>query len=204
MMRARVAYISSLGTTAILVAAALLMLAVVGAIVAFRGWPGAANGADVQSVPLTSPLTRASATLVATRTSHGGRGVVRAAGVAATKGAARLSTVGLVKQVGPGPLPGIVKLTTGGPGPSMHGVFPGPSRPIPSFPPPTGRNPVTVQLPPSSPGGGSSTLAPVELPNPAGAAPVTTQVGTSVGQVVTQVPSPPAVVESVRDVLPIH
>jgi hypothetical protein len=203
-MRARVAYISSLGTTAILVAAALLMLAVVGAIVAFRGWPGAANGADVQSVPLTSPLTRASATLVATRAGHHGRGVVRAAGVVARKGAARLSTVGLVKQVGPGPLPGIVKITTGGPGPSMHGVFPGPSRPIPSFPPPTGRNPVTVQLPPSSPGGGSGTPVPVELPNPGGAAPVTTQLGTSVEQVVAQAPSPPAVVESVRDVLPIH
>src|SRR2546423_11436655 len=122
-MRARVAYISSLGTTAILVAAALLMLAVVGAIVAFRGWPGAANGAGVQSVPLTSPLTRASATLLATR-AHRGGGVVRARGAAATKGAGRLSTVGLVKQVGPGPVPGIVKVTTGGPGPSMHGVFP--------------------------------------------------------------------------------
>src|SRR3954452_14700376 len=201
-MRARVAYISSLGTTAILVAAALLMLAVVGAIVAFRGWPGAANGADVQSVPLTSPLTRASATLVANRTGHRGGGVVRTAGVVATKGAARLSTAGLVKQVGPGPLPGIVKITTGGP--SMHGVFPGPSRPIPSFPPPTGRNPVTVQLPPSSPGEGSGTPVPVELPNPAGAAPVTTQIGASVEQVVTQAPSPPAVVESGRDVLPIH
>ena len=51
-MRARFAYISSLGTTAILVAAALLMLAVVGALVAFRGWPGSANGAVVQPVPL--------------------------------------------------------------------------------------------------------------------------------------------------------
>lgn len=203
-MRARVAYISSLGTTAILVAAALLMLAVVGAIVAFRGWPGAANGSDVQSVPLTSPLTRASATLVATRTSHRVRGVVRTAGVVATKGAARLSTAGLVKQVGPGPLPGIVKIRTGGPGPSMHGVFPGPSRPIPSFPPPTGRNPVTVQLPPSSPGGGSGTVVPVQLPNPGSSAPVTTQVGASVEQVVAQAPSPPADVESVRDALPIH
>ena len=44
-MRVRVAYISSLGTTAILVAAALLMLAVVGAIVGVPGWPGGANGA---------------------------------------------------------------------------------------------------------------------------------------------------------------
>src|SRR3954451_22693830 len=112
-MRARVAYISSLGTTAILVAAALLMLAVVGAIVAFRGWPGAANGADVPSVPVPSPLARASASRVprrapattappaAPRPVHRARGVVRAAGVAATKRAARLSTVGLVKQVGP-------------------------------------------------------------------------------------------------------
>src|SRR3954464_6935579 len=124
-MRARVAYISSLGTTAILVAAALLMLAVVGAIVAFRGWPGAANGADVQSVPLTSPLSRASATLVANRTSHRGRGVVRTASVVATKGAARLSTAGLVKQVGPGPLPGIVRARPAGPAPRCMASSPG-------------------------------------------------------------------------------
>src|SRR3954463_6374740 len=51
-MRARFAYISSLGTTAILVAAALLMLAVVSAIVAFRGWPGQASSGGVQTVPL--------------------------------------------------------------------------------------------------------------------------------------------------------
>src|SRR3954462_12257292 len=176
-MRARVAYISSLGTTAILVAAALLMLAVVGAIVAFRGWPGAANGAEVQSVPLTSPLTRASATLVASRASHRAPGVVRAGSAATTKTAGRLSTVGLVKQVGPGPVSGIVKITTGGPGPSMHGVFPQPSRPIPSFPPPTGRNPVTVQLPPTSTGGGSSPLVPVGLPNPGSGGPVSAPVG---------------------------
>src|SRR3954463_12019313 len=51
-MRARFAYISSLGTTAILVAAALLMLAVVSAIVAFRGWPGQASSGGVQTIPL--------------------------------------------------------------------------------------------------------------------------------------------------------
>src|SRR4051794_40413924 len=198
-MRARVAYISSLGTTAILVAAALLMLAVVGAIVAFRGWPGAANGAEVQPVPLTSPLTRASATLVASRSSN--RAVVRSSSVVATRAAGRLSTAGLVKQVGPGPLPGVVKVTTGGPGPSMHGVFPQPTHPIPSFPPPAGRNPVTVQLPPTSSGGGSSPVVPVQLPNPSSAPPVTAQVGDGVGQVVSHAPSPPAVVESV---LPTH
>src|SRR3954453_9090937 len=160
-MRARVAYISSLGTTAILVAAALLMLAVVGAIIAFRGWPGAAKGAGVQSVPLTPPLTRASATLVVAR-GHHASAVGRARPVAAR--ARRLSTAGLVKQVGPGVVRGVVKVTSG-PGPSVAGVLPQPSQPIASFPPPTGRNPVTVPLPASSPGGGSSGL-PVQLPQP--------------------------------------
>ena len=201
-MRARVAYISSLGTTAILVAAALLMLAVVGAIVAFKGWPGAANGAEVQPVPLTSPLSRASATLVANRASH--RAVVRSSRVVATRAAGRLSTAGLVKQVGPGPaVGGIVKVTTGGPGPSMRGVFPQPTHPLPSFPAPAGRNPVTVQLPPTSPGGGSTTLVPVQLPTPSVSPPVTAQVGDGVGQVVAHAPSPPAAVESVRSVLPV-
>jgi hypothetical protein len=197
-MRARVAYISSLGTTAILVAAALLMLAVVGAIVAFRGWPGAANGAEVQPVPLTSPLTRASATLVAGRAGHGARALVRAGSATAT--GRSLSTAGLVKQVGPGPVPGVVKVTTGGPGPSMHGVFPQPSRPIASFPPPTGRNPVTVQLPPASSGGGSGTLVPVQLPSPGSGEPVTSQVGSSVEQIVDQ--APPPVAERVDGLLP--
>src|SRR6266576_861730 len=99
-MRARVAYISSLGTTAILVAAALLMLAVVGAIVAFRGWPGAANAAGVQSVPLAPSFTQARATLVITRVKRTAA-VVRARPAGAAAQARRLSTVGLVKQVGP-------------------------------------------------------------------------------------------------------
>jgi hypothetical protein len=201
-MRARVAYISSLGTTAILVAAALLMLIVVGAIVAFRGWPGAANAAGVQSVPLTSPLVRASATLVVARPDRLARAAVRTRPVA-TATARTLSTAGLVKQVGPGATGGVVKVT-GGPGPSMHGVFPQPSRPIPSFPPPSGRNPVTVQLPPASSGGGSTpgVPVPVQLPNPAPGS-VTNQVGGTVEQVTSQVPQP-AAVETVRGALPIH
>jgi hypothetical protein len=201
-MRARVAYISSLGTTAILVAAALLMLAVVGAIVAFKGWPGAANADGVRSVPLAPSFTRASATLVVART-HRRAGVVRSGALAAKAGGRRLSTAGLVKQVGPGAVGGVVKVTSG-PGPSMHGVFPQPTHPIPSFPPPSGRNPVTVQLPQGTSGGGSGTVVPVELPNPGSAAPVTGQVGTTVGQVTSQAPSPPGVVEHIRDVLPIH
>src|SRR3954452_17241967 len=51
-MCARAAYIRSFGTTSILVAAALLMLGVVGALVGFHGWPEGAVGETVPSVPL--------------------------------------------------------------------------------------------------------------------------------------------------------
>jgi hypothetical protein len=55
-MRARAAYIRSLGTTGILVVAALLMLGVVGAVVGFHRWPEGAVGGTVPSVPLkTAP-----------------------------------------------------------------------------------------------------------------------------------------------------
>lgn len=53
-MRARAAYISSFGTTTILVAGAVLLLAVVSAIVAFHGWPSGAAAKAVPSVPLTA------------------------------------------------------------------------------------------------------------------------------------------------------
>jgi hypothetical protein len=50
-MRARAAVIPTLSTTGILLAASLLMLAVVSALVAFRGWPGG-TGDSVASVPV--------------------------------------------------------------------------------------------------------------------------------------------------------
>jgi hypothetical protein len=200
-MRARVAYISSLGTTAILVAAALLMLAVVGAIVAFRGWPGAANAAGVQSVPLEPSLTTARSALVITRVNRV-RAVVRAG--TRTAAARRLTTVGLVKQVGAPVVLGVVKVPRGGSGPSMHPVFPQPGRPGPVFPAPAGRDPVTVPLPPSSPGDGSGQLVPVQLPGGGAAAPVAGQVDTVVGQVVAPVPPPPSLADGARAVLPLH
>ena len=40
-MKATKAYIASLGTTGVLLAASILMLAVVSAVVAFDAWPGA-------------------------------------------------------------------------------------------------------------------------------------------------------------------
>src|SRR3954452_1795252 len=106
-MRARIAYISSLGTTAILVAAALLMLAVVGALVAFRGWPGSANGAVVQPVPL-GPGSGAARTMLI-RPVAATKPVVRVrsfAALAVTR--ARVSTAGLVKRPHQAVVPGLV------------------------------------------------------------------------------------------------
>lgn len=50
-MRARTAYISSLGTTGVLIAAALAMLVLVGALVAFDRWPSHAV-AEAETVPI--------------------------------------------------------------------------------------------------------------------------------------------------------
>ena len=49
-MRASRAYIAGFGTTTVLVASALLLLAVVSAIVAFRGWPDTGFAENVGSV----------------------------------------------------------------------------------------------------------------------------------------------------------
>jgi hypothetical protein len=105
-MRARLAYISSLGTTTILVASAIFVLGVVGTIVAFRGWPGGGSNADVQSVPLATPA----AANPVRRVVRAGRArpPVRAKRPAAA--ARRTSTAGLVKQpdAGSGVVPGLV------------------------------------------------------------------------------------------------
>jgi len=51
-MKATKAYIASLGTTGVLLAAAVLMLAVVSAVVAFDRWPGAGVSTPVQTLVL--------------------------------------------------------------------------------------------------------------------------------------------------------
>jgi hypothetical protein len=52
-MKATKAYIASLGTTGVLLAASILMLAVVSAVVAFDRWPGSHVSAPVQTLLLT-------------------------------------------------------------------------------------------------------------------------------------------------------
>jgi hypothetical protein len=188
-MRPRSAYISSLGTTAILVAAALLMLAVVGAIVAFRGWPGGEAGASVQSVPLAPPTASAQVALVrpVTRAPTAVERLTRAAIPAATR---KLSTVGLVKQVSSSRAgPGLVLVPANGspmrgsaPPPGGPNVPPsGPAGPLPD--PPSGG-----PLPPA--GGGFDPALPVPIP---GSPPSGSQLTGALGQLVARVPPPPGV-----------
>jgi hypothetical protein len=93
-MRARTAYISSIGTTTILVAASLLMLGLVSALVAFHRWPDGAVGQTVPSVVLrqaTQPVVRVAPDAPATPLSR------VLAGSRALGG--RAATAGLVKNV---------------------------------------------------------------------------------------------------------
>jgi hypothetical protein len=56
-MRATKAYIASLGTTGVLLAASILMLAVVSAVVAFDRWPNGTVSTRVQTLVLTDRAT---------------------------------------------------------------------------------------------------------------------------------------------------
>jgi hypothetical protein len=205
-MRARIAYISSLGTTAILVAAALLMLAVVGALVAFRGWPGSANGAVIQRVPL-GPGSAAAHTIAVRPRAVATKRVVRADSFTARAAAkARVSTAGLVKEPAPTVVPGIV-MNPVAPA-TMHPVTPGS---VADSPAPAAEAPVaTPAKPPSaSPapapvGDGTSPLPYVPLPDPIAqgspSAPSSDQVISMVGELIATPPPPMAgsVVDGLR------
>jgi hypothetical protein len=169
-MRARAAYISSLGTTAILVAAAVLMLAVVSALVAFKGWPGSAARSDVDAVTLApraasaEPVKVDRARPARVRVSRG----TGAAGADSARGSESVRTAGLVKTVGGGNgtvVPGLrmVPATPNAPDPA-----PAPPGPVPTGPttPDAPDQPTSPLQPPAD-----DPLAPVEevvdgLPTP--------------------------------------
>ena len=121
-MRARAAYISSLGTTGILVSSALFMLAMVSALVAFRGWPGMTPGSGVQAIPLQSShsapfvsVGRPTPPQVVRTAAFASQSKAAAASAPAARNA---TTAGLVKQVPAR-------------GPAITGVAP-PMRPAPT------------------------------------------------------------------------
>jgi hypothetical protein len=199
-MRARVAYISSLGTTAILVAAALLMLALVNAIVAFRAWPESADAAGVQQVPLGSRPASVGTELVqpvALRTR-----VVRAGSIVSVAVAkARVSTAGLVKEASPQVVRGLV-MERQWPVVSMHQGSrqpvisatppPGQAFATPATPTPVDSAPVTAPTAALTgvalPGSGPSAIPPPQSPS-------SDQIVVMVGAL-TGAPPPPGVAEA--------
>jgi hypothetical protein len=119
-MQARAAYIRSIGTTGILVAASLLMLATVGALVAYDGWPGGEGAAPVTSVPVQTPRSVSVVRRVTPAPPAATKLVARAAadsppvaGLVRDVSARGQSTVGLVK-LPPSP-PGVVSPDAGTP-----------------------------------------------------------------------------------------
>src|SRR4051795_7399058 len=80
-MKATKAYIASLGTTGVLLAASILMLAVVSAVVAFDRWPGANAATPLQTLVLTDkapPIRVTASSTAASATSAADRAAARA------------------------------------------------------------------------------------------------------------------------------
>jgi hypothetical protein len=180
-MRARAAYISSFGTTGILVSSALLMLAMVSALVAFHGWPGSTADHGVASVPLAPPARQA-AQVKQVRKSPAAAPAKKTARAHRAAASHAATTVGLVKAPSGGDADG-----GAGTGSLVKVVDP------PAMVP-TGSS-VTVTSPqvPAGPGhpGGGPTPAPAPgrpLPNPS---PATGQVQQAVDQLFGTVPPPP-------------
>jgi hypothetical protein len=142
-MRARAAYISSFGTTTILVGAALLMLAVGSAIVAYRGWPGSASGSSVETLPLGPHAHRAASVV---RTASAG-GLTRGRASLAARARRPVSTAGLLKEPRAGRgsvVPGLVMVPAGGAPVLVSPIgatYPAPSRAPIKTPPKRSDNP---------------------------------------------------------------
>jgi hypothetical protein len=127
-MRATKAYIASLGTTGVLLAASLLMLAVVSAVVAFDRWPGAGVTTRVPTLVLTDrpAAIRVGAHSLAPSVTPAARRA--ATGVAAPR---RAATV--VPTVGVRPVTGITRPAAPAPAPPPA---PAPAAPaLPKTPP---------------------------------------------------------------------
>ena len=149
-MQARAAYIRSIGTTGILVAAALLMLATVSALVAYEGWPGSVGSDSVTSVPVETPRD---VSVVRSATEVPVAAVTRVA--ARASAAAAATTSGVVRDVTAR-------------GPSTVGLVKVQASPAPAAPDPVAATPAPAPGPPASPVGSPAAPAPpsVAIPEP--------------------------------------
>lgn len=141
-MRAPKAYIAGFGTTTVLVTSALLLLAVVSALVAFKGWPGAGAAEDVANLVVEDPKSVDGPVQVASNASPAAAAVasVPAPGTAAA-GAGAVTPAGSLDARVPA---GIIGGGGGGGGfrdfPQVTG---GPGAPLPTAEPSGGLLPQT-------------------------------------------------------------
>jgi hypothetical protein len=177
-VRAGKAYISSLGTTGLLIASSLLLLAVVGTVLAFDRWPDNAAAADTQVVPIAGAAVRGAGS-DAPRGQAARATAARAAGDttvrAATSGAAPRATAGVaavqvVREsdsltaarpadpvVSDLPAPDSAPTAGAAPAPAQAATAPTPEEPVPEPEPPQLPLPGGDVLPlPSDAGGGLS------------------------------------------------
>jgi hypothetical protein len=125
------AYITSLWTTGILVAASILLLAMTSAIVAFDGWPGDVSGAAVDRVPVVAPRAAAERAFAAP-----------SAGASGTAAGPAIETVRVGAVALPGSRPDGGRAPVGGHAPARTPVatsgpdsHAGAARPLPPDPP---------------------------------------------------------------------
>ena len=199
-MRARAAYISSFGTSGILVASALLVLAMASALVAFRGWPeGLPTGERVTAVPVAPSAGSATGLREPARAlAPAGRSDgTRAAGASSTA-ASGGSTVGLYKdsavEAGSGQVGGMIKVP----------VVTDPQPVVPLPPPSTGPQQTGAPAggqPPSAPPRDAPPKGDLVPEVPAAPSPGTLQ-GTTDGLISTP-PEGSAVVDQVTTVGPL-
>lgn len=137
-MRAGKAYLSSLGTTGVLIASSLLLLAVVGALVAFDSWPGSAT-AEPQTVAISAQGAagpeRAGAVLAAAAPGPIERAAAQASFVPARRAvrAVGRSESGAATARAPTPLPGVSMVPAAAP-PQQSGAAPADSAAAPAAP----------------------------------------------------------------------
>jgi hypothetical protein len=122
-MRATKAYLAGLGTTGILIACFLLLLAVGSALIAFQGWPGVAAGDGLERVVVKNQAERAAARSGREATARwgehaGDRRTVRAAERPA-RGVRRGSLRRAQQSQADGPAPATGDRSGAGPAPSQ-------------------------------------------------------------------------------------
>jgi hypothetical protein len=153
-MQARSAYISSLSTTTIMVAGALLMLALLGATVGFRHWPHGDGGSPIDSIGMSSEPSHVLRAAKVVPPPKPPARPARASAPARPASAPGSATAGPTATAGaptsPAPVTGVIEVPPAPPAAPEPSSQSGPStaprsQPMPDTPPPTRPSPDPVR-----------------------------------------------------------